>query len=220
MNDQISVAKHPHKTRIYLADDHEIFRTGLKTVLRFAGDVEITGESGIVPDLMPLIETSEPDIILLGTGAGTWRLIEAIKNSFPMLKILVLGDFEKDITSKSAFNLSGYINKESAPDFLRSAIKTIALGGTVWSPELLKLFVESSDNSCRVAALSTTGVSLSPRETRLLGFLAAGKTNKEISLELNIAQITVKKALQTLFGKLGATNRTQTVMKASQLGLI
>ena len=219
MND-ISNGKNSGKIRIYLADNHEIFRTGLKTVLRFTGgEVDITGESGIVPDLLNRIETAEPDIALVGVGTETPKLIEDINRSFPALKILVLGHFDPDLFSKSAVRLSGYINKESSPDFLRTAIKTIALGGSVWSPELLTLFLESEDIS-RTPVLSSPGISLSPRENRLLGLLAEGKTNKEISLELQIAQITVKKALQTLFGKLGATNRTQTVMKASQLGLI
>lgn len=221
MNDSTSNnAKHQGKIRIYLADDHEIFRTGLRTVLRFAGEIEITGESGIVPDLLSLIENAEPDIVLIGTRSDISKLTEQIKDRFPAIKILVLGSLDSGMPLSSAARLNGYIKKESTSEFLRSAIKTISLGGTAWSPDLLTSLIESAGNSRLSPESNSTGLTLTPREKQLLSLLADGKTNKQISLELHLAQITVKKALQTLFVKIGGTNRTQTVMKASQLGLI
>lgn len=224
MNDSYSnIGKHPGKIRLYLADDHEIFRTGLRTVLRFAGDIEIAGESGIGPDLPDLLETAEPDIVLMGSQADTPKLIDMINERFPEVKILVLGTSDSEMTPESAGKVNGYIKKESSSDFLRAAIKTVSLGGSVWSPEFLKPLIQPQGNNKASPLMSEPGAtsfSLTPREKQLLVLLAAGKTNKEISAELRLALVTVKKALQTLFVKMGASNRTQAVMRASQSGLI
>jgi len=211
------------KIRLYLADDHEIFRTGLRTVLRFAGDLEITGESGNVPDLLALIDTAEPDIVLVGAQPNTSNLVDDIKGRFPEVKILALGTSDFEMSLDSAGKLNGYIKKESSSEFLRSAIKTISLGGSVWSPELLKSLLRFQANPKTVLLTpesSSTNLILTAREKQLLILLANGKTNKQISLELHLAQVTIKKALQTLYVKLNAANRTQAVMRASQLSLI
>lgn len=205
------------KTRVYLADDYEIFRTGLRTVLRFAGEVEIVGDSAILPEILELIEAAEPDILLIGDGPETSRLIQSITERFPTIKILVLGS---DTILFSPLKVGGYLSKESSSDLVRSAIKTIALGATVWNPVSLESMFKPGEINCGKSGSNPGNIVLTQREKQLLSLLAGGKTNKEISLEVGIAQVTVKKALQTLFAKIGGTNRTQTVMKASQLGLI
>jgi DNA-binding NarL/FixJ family response regulator len=99
----------------------------------------------------------------------------------------------------------------------------IALGGIVWHPDLIENCVEAKSVSAIKPDAQGTGglhVQLSPRESQLLSLLVAGKTNKQISQELKLAQVTVKKALQVLFPKIGVTNRTQAAIKASQLGLL
>ncbi|XUX00985.1 MAG: response regulator transcription factor [Dehalogenimonas sp.] len=213
----VSELGHQGKTRVYLADDHEIFRTGLRTVLRFAGEVEIVGDSAILPEILELIEAAEPDILLIGDGPETSRLIQSITERFPSIKILVLGS---DTVPFSPLKIGGYLSKESSSDLVRSAIKTIALGASVWNPVSLELMFKPGEINCSKPGSNPGNIVLTEREKQLLSLLAGGKTNKEISLELGIAQVTVKKALQTLFAKIGGTNRTQTVMKASQLGLI
>jgi DNA-binding NarL/FixJ family response regulator len=224
MNERISnTGKHSGKIRIYLADDHEIFRTGLRTVLRFAGEIEITGESGIVPDLPDLLEKAEPEIVLIGAQSDVSKSVEMIKERFPGMKILVLGTSDSKLKLGSAGKLDGYIKKESSPEFLRSAIKTVALGGSVWSPELLMPLIQTQENPIIDQVTSgdgSTPLSLTPREKQLLILLAEGKSNKQISSELHLALVTVKKALQTLFVKVGATNRTLAVMRATRNGLI
>ena len=209
---------------MYLADEQEIFRTGLRTVLVYAGDIEFTGESGIEPDLLDRLETADPHVIVLGARAGISETIEAIKNRFPELKVLLLGTQDGDVSGAAVPKLDGYINKDSSSDFIRVAIKMVVLGGTVWHPDFLKLMTGNNRQIKGVLRSTDSNadpvVSLTLREKRLLLLLADGKTNKLMGMELGIAQVTVKKALQSLFRKIGVTNRTQAAMKASQLGLV
>ena len=207
------------KTKVYLADDHEIFRTGLRTILRYAGDLEISGESAIATDFVDRLAAAEPDVLLLGSRPDLTETIDSIKNRLPGLKILVLGA-AGDVNSNSIEILDGYINKDSSSEFLRSAIRTVVLGGTVWHPGIVRSQASKTISYGDPSDQTPASIVVTPREKRLLVFVAEGKTNKQIALELSIAQITVKKALQSLYIKLGSINRTQAVMKASQLGLV
>jgi two-component system response regulator DegU len=215
--------KRTGKIRLYLADDHEIFRTGLRTILRYAGDLDITGESGISPDLLARLEAGEPDIVILGAQNDISGTLKSIKDQLPKLKILVMGTPDGHVASTAIMTLDGYIKKDSSPELLRSAIKTILLGGTVWHSGFLSQLMENADKPQKsqiASEFSSDKVKLTDREKQLLVFLADGKTNMQISLELHLAQVTIKKALQALFIKIRAANRTQAVIKASRLGLL
>ena len=222
-----TVIRRAGKTRVFLADDHEIFRIGLRTVLGHVPEIEVAGESAAGPGLLDRIKAASPDIVLLDLSPGqpgAFDTFETIRDRFPSLRVLVLTGLDVPIPAADACarKLDGYINKECSGDFLRTAIKMVGLGGSVWQPGLLYCPTgtglpgshspggQGSDEAAR----------LSPRETLMLSLLAGGKTNKQIALELKLAQVTVKKALQGLFAKLGVSNRTQAAMKASQLGLL
>ena len=208
------------KIRVFLIDDHEIFRAGLHTVLGHAPDIEVAGESGTESGFLDRIESAEPDMVTIGISGEHSEVIGSVKDRFPDLKLLGLGTTDIDMVPGDARKLAGYVRKESSPDFLRASIKMISLGGTVWHPDLLKSFADTktgTEPDSKVGARNS--IELSVREKRLLSMLASGSTNKQISLELHLAQVTIKKALQALYIKIGATNRTQAAMKASRLGL-
>jgi DNA-binding NarL/FixJ family response regulator len=212
-----------------VVDDHEIFRMGLRTVLRYAQDIEVTGESGSGPGLLDRIEAAAPDLVLLDLSPGqpgAFDTLEAIRSRFPHLKTIAMTGEDNRISPLEALSHKpdGYIKKESSSDLVRAAIKLVALGGSAWHPDLLYCPTDTglSDAPGPIGKGQLDGAAdqLSPRERRLLSLLAGGKTNKQMGLELKLAQVTVKKALQGLFIKLDVKNRTQAAMKASQLGLI
>jgi DNA-binding NarL/FixJ family response regulator len=212
---------------VFLVDDHDIFRMGLRAALRDAPDIEVAGEAGNGPSLLDRIQAAGPDLVLLDVHQGqpgAFDTLEAIKGRFPLMKVVAMTGDDTRIPAADAFShqIDGYIKKECSGDFLCTALKMVALGGSVWQHELLYTPAEADRHASELTSKGLNGAAarLSPRERQLLSLLAGGKTNKQMGLELKLAQVTVKKALQTLFTKLGVSNRTQAAVKASQLGLV
>jgi DNA-binding NarL/FixJ family response regulator len=134
-----------------------------------------------------------------------------------------MGSPDKRAASASIMMLDGYIKKDSSSELLRCAIKTIVLGGTVWHSEFLSQLIEGAEKPRKnqiASEFPLDKIMLTDREKQLLALLADGKTNMQISLELHLAEVTIKKGLQALFIKIRAANRTQAVINASRLGLL
>ena len=202
------------KIKILIADDHTIVRIGLVALLGAEADFEIVGEAknGLqaVEDAMRL----RPDVVVMDLVMPKKNGIDAtaeILDRLPATKILVLTSFgtSDGITHALQAGASGAVMKTADDGTLVDAIRKVANGERVISPEIKKMLNE--DPPIPV---------LSPRQKEILVAITDGRTNKEIASALGIRKDSVEDYLRTLFSKLGASNRTEAVAIALRKHLL
>ena len=202
------------KIKILIADDHTIVRIGLVALLGAEADFEIVGEAknGLqaVEDAMRL----RPDVVVMDLVMPKKNGIDAtaeILDRLPATKILVLTSFgtSDGITHALQAGASGAVMKTADDGTLVDAIRKVANGERVISPEVKKMLNE--DPPIPV---------LSPRQKEILVAITDGRTNKEIASVLGIRKDSVEDYLRTLFSKLGASNRTEAVAIALRKHLL
>jgi DNA-binding NarL/FixJ family response regulator len=209
--------------RILVADDHEIVRQGLKLVLNAEPDLEVVAEAadgeeaverGLEDDVhLAILDISMPR----KTGLQAARELGRRR---PELRVLILSmyDSEQFLFEALKAGASGYVLKSGADDDIVSACRAALRGEPFLYPSavhaLIRDVIERADE--RGDELEP----LTPRELELLRYLAEGYTNKEIARAMVLAEDTVKKGVQTLIAKLGATDRTHAVVLALRRHLI
>jgi DNA-binding NarL/FixJ family response regulator len=211
--------------RIILADDHLMFRQGLKKILEERADLEIIGEANCGLDLLKLLQELVPDLVILDISMPTLRGIEAvseIKSLRPSVKILILTMHkEREYLYQSvSAGANGYLLKEDADTELFSAIETIRQGRIYISPALAD---ESRDDWARVArgeGAIPFGDPLTTRERQVLKLIAEGKSSKEIGDLLFISARTVERHRANIMDKLGLKKTADLVKYAIQKGYV
>ena len=211
--------------RILLADDHNLFREALKTVLTADADIELIGEAGDAATVVSLAESLRPDIVLMDLGMSGMSSLEAtrrIKQNNPATKILMVSmyDDEEYVTQSMEAGASGYVLKEAAVSELRQAVRGVARGGSYLSPRLVTRLVDTFRSGQIYTAGKTTFGSLTAREREALKLLAEGKTVKEIATEWCLSVKTVEAHKFNLMRKLGIRNKAQLVHYAIQKKVI
>jgi DNA-binding NarL/FixJ family response regulator len=215
--------------KIFLVDNHEVFRQGLKTVFQLDGDFSVVGEGNSIEDSIESIIQSKPNVILMDMRfpeQNGFRIAENIKTKLPDTSIIILTGYDSELYIREAvrLGLSGFLTKDCSRELLINSIKTIAHGGCVWDKVL---FNKSLRNVARLSSFEVrdndssfiSDIKLTPREIEILSLLAEGLANKEISTRLNLANVTVKKYVKTIMTKLGASNRTQVALLANRTRL-
>jgi DNA-binding NarL/FixJ family response regulator len=209
----------PRKTRVYLLDDHEIVRQGLRALLESAGDIEIVGESGSAVDATHRIPALHPDVAVLdarlpdGSGIEVCREVRAVD---PTIGALILTSYDDDEALFAAImaGAAGYVLKEIKGTDLVTAIRQVAAGNSLIDPSLTARVLE------RVRHPQTLAPELSElteQELKLLGFIAEGMTNRQIGEQMFLAEKTVKNYVSSILSKLGLERRTQAAVLASKL---
>lgn len=210
--------------RIILADDHNILRDGLKSILAKYPEWKVVGEAKNGNDLLEMLKTVTCGMVILDIampGMDGLTALKEIKSHYPHIKVLMLSmlnDFTHFEKAKS-FGASGFMSKEDAGDELPWAIEKI-LGGKMYvAPSVNKLLAErqlrlmENDNSPSVEVLTK-------REKQVLCMIAQGMTNKDIALDLKISVHTVENHRANLSEKLGSKNVAFLVQFAIEKGLI
>ncbi|RYC05447.1 response regulator [Nocardioides zhouii] len=205
--------------RVYLLDDHEVVRGGLRALLEGAGDVEVIGESGSAVDATHRIPALRPDVAILdvrlpdGTGVEVCRAIRAVD---PTIRALMLTSYADDEALLAAVmaGASGYVLKEIRSSDLVSAVRLVASGKSLIDPSMTATLLER----IRVGPTSPPELaSLTAQERVLLGHIAEGMTNRQIAEVMFLAEKTVKNYVSSVLSKLGLERRTQAAVLASQL---
>ena len=207
----------PLVTRILVADDHPIVRSGLIGLLASQDDFEVVGEAANGRELVTMVQRTRPDVVLTDLrmpeldGVGAIREMCAAQ---PTLRILVLTtyDTDADILRAVEAGATGYLLKETPREELFGAIRATALGRSVLSPTVASRLVGR--------ARDPGEKSLSAREIEVLMLVAKGTSNKLIARELEIGETTVKTHLLHIFSKLGVDDRTAAVTTAVERGII
>ncbi len=211
--------------RIVLADDHAMFRRGVRRIIQEGEDLEVVGEAGDGLELLEIIKKSPPDMVIVDVSMPNLRGLEAtreIKIAFPGTKVIIL-TMHKDkeyLYHALSAGAEGYLLKEDADIELFSAIKTIRQGGTYIShllaPHLTDIFLELQRGREGQGNLPTE--LLTTREREIIKLIAEGKSSKEIAGLLYISSRTVQHHRANLMRKLNFKKTADLVKYAIQKG--
>jgi two-component system response regulator NreC len=210
-------------TRIAIADDHAIVRTGLRLVITSAADMELVGEAAGGYEAIDLAERLRPDVLLLDLSMPDLdgiTVTRRLHERFPNLKILILTIHEDEALLRTAIQAgaSGYVLKRAAEAELVSAIGVVLRGDLYVDPSLVRALVTSPP--ANASQNLQPGEALSARELEVLKLIVQGYTNRQVGTHLNISVRTVESHRANLAEKLGLHSRVDLVRYAREHGLI
>lgn len=207
--------------KVVIADDHEVVRAGLRTLLADT-DVEVVAEVATGDEAVKFALSNRPDVVLLDIRMPDTDGLTAlgrIKLDKPDLPVLMLSTFDNPtyVARSVALGASGYLLKDCTREELLTAIRAAAAGESVWTRDELRR-VTGALATPRLAA--DVEVPLTQRESEVLRQLAYGLTNKEIAQTLKISYETVKEHVQHILRKIGVSDRTQAAVWAVRKQLV
>jgi len=209
----------PQQISVYLLDDHEVVRKGLRALLEGAGDITVVGESGSALEATHRIPALRPRVAVLdarlpdGSGIEVCRAVRAVD---PTISALILTSYDDDEALFAAImaGASGYVLKEIRGTDLVQAVRHVAAGGSLIDPSLTARVLERVRNGPSTAPELAE---LTEQELKLLAHIAEGLTNRQIGEKMFLAEKTVKNYVSSILAKLGLERRTQAAVLASKL---
>jgi two-component system response regulator DevR len=197
--------------RVYLLDDHEIVRRGIKELLESEGDIVVVGESGLAQEATRRIPALHPDVAILdgrlpdGSGIDVCRDIRSVD---PQIKALILTSYDDDDALFSAImaGAAGYVLKQVRGTDLIDTVRRVAAGQSTLDPSVTAQVLERVRNGPpkdrKLAALTT-------QEQKILELIGEGLTNRQIGERMYLAEKTIKNYVSSMLAKLGLSSRTQ-----------
>ena len=212
------------KIRVVLADDHAVVRKGVREFLEEAGDVDVVAEADDGAQAFDLVEEHQPDVAVLDIRMPRVTGVEAtrkIKQRFPHVRVLILTAYDDDpyVFALLQAGADGYVLKTATGDELIRAVRTVHRGESALSPQIASKVVQQAVSG-RPAAAADQVETLTDRELDVLRLAARGLTNRAIGHDLGISHRTVQGHLQSVYGKLDASSRTEAVTEALRRGWI
>jgi DNA-binding NarL/FixJ family response regulator len=209
------------RIRLFVVDDHMLFRRGLIGLLSDMSEFEMVGEAGTGEDALLAIPEAQPDIVLLDVNmpglSGVETLVALRKAGHSMSALmLTISQNEDDLIGAIMAGASGYLLKNAEPETLRRTLMDVAAGKSVLSPEITAQVFKVM----RRARSTHQSDRLSERELEVLRFLSRGMTTGQIAARLYISENTVKTHIRHLLEKMEVSNRAEAVAKALQTGLL
>lgn len=206
--------------KIFIADDHLLIREGLKKLLAYETDLKIVGEADNPDDTLDYISNNEVDILILDInlpGKSGLDILKQLKMFKPGLHVLILSMYPEEQFAERTLKAgaSGYLTKESAPDELINAIRRVAKGGKYISHQLAEKLIFKKD-----AEYELPHQALSDREFQVLKLMARGKSQVDISSELNLSTSTINTYRSRILEKLGLKTNAELIHYALQNKLI
>ncbi len=210
-------------TKVLIADDHAIVRTGLRALLQAEPTLHMVGEATGGFEAIEMIADLSPDILVLDLSMPDLdgiAVTKQLKPLYPDLKILILTLHEDEALLRESIKsgASGYILKRAAESELISAIQIVMRGDMYIEPSMLRSFIQEQSQSANLEHESAEP--LTPREIDVLKLIVQGYTNRQVGEELNISFRTVEGHRANLFGKLGLRSRVELVRYAREHGLL
>ena len=225
--------------RVFLADDESLFRASLRQLLGVPANVlqdvygvnvgagfEVIGEAGTGEDVARLVQSDPPDLLLLDLCMPRMSGLEALRQlptcRDQMRVILLAGGIDRNqLVSAVRLGVRGLLLKDAPTEVLFQAIMSVMAGQYWLGQSLVSDLLEIVRPLIQSTSVTGDGLTsrLTPRERQVLKMVVAGHTNKQIALEWAVSEETIKHHLTRMFGKLGATNRVELAMLATQHGL-
>lgn len=204
--------------RVFLVDDHEIVRRGLRELLEAEPDLVVVGEASSVEEALARIPATKPQVAVLDVrlpdGNGV-ALCRELRDLLPNLACLMLTSFADDEALLDAVlaGAAGYVLKDVRGNALIEGIRTVAIGGSLLDPRAASLVLDR----LRAPAKPDPLEGLSEQERKILQLIGEGLTNREIAGRMFLAEKTVKNYVSNVLAKLGLQRRTQVAVLATQL---
>ena len=207
--------------RVYLLDDHEVVREGLRALLESHDDIEVVGDSASAVEAASRIPALRPDVAVLdarlpdGSGIEVCRTVRAVD---PSIRGLILTSYDDDEALFSAImaGASGYVLKQIRGSDLVDAVRQVAAGNSLIDPSMMATVLERVRHPA-TATVAPELAELTEQELKLLGLIAEGLTNRQIGERMFLAEKTVKNYVSSILAKLGLERRTQAAVLASKL---
>ena len=204
--------------RVFLLDDHEIVRRGIKELLESEGDIEVVGESGLAQEAARRIPALRPDVAILdgrlpdGSGIDVCRQVRSVD---PTIAGLILTSYDDDDALFAAImaGAAGYILKQVGGSDLVDTVRRVAAGQSTLDPSVTARVLDRLRNGPRA---DPELAALSAQEQRILELIGEGLTNREIAERMYLAEKTVKNYVSSMLAKLSLTSRTQAAIFATK----
>ncbi|MFN4283934.1 MAG: response regulator [Alphaproteobacteria bacterium] len=219
--------------RVMIADDHPLFRDGLRILLNQLEDRVTVHEAGTLPDALQLAQTHSADLGLMLVdlrmpGATGFEGVKALRAAAPKTPLVVISGYETKRNAEQALEAgaAGFIPKSTSPSVTLNALKLVLLG-EVYVPPSLIYGPQTDDPESEIGGGAAAAPSLdlsklaplTQRQLDVLALIGQGKSNKDIADKLGISEGTVKVHVGAILKVLGATNRTQAALMAIDMGV-
>lgn len=209
--------------RVLIADDQAIARQGLRMILGRAEDLEVVGEAADGLDALGQVERRAPDVLLMDIRMPRMDGLEATRRLRGTgVKVIVVTTFDLDEYVLEALHAGavGFLVKDSAPDRIIDAVRVVAGGDALISPEVTRRLLDQFVAAAPARAGDPALAQLTPRERDVLLEIAAGRSNADIAARLYLEESTVKSHVGRILAKLDLTSRVQAVIFAYETGLV
>jgi DNA-binding NarL/FixJ family response regulator len=210
------------RIRVLIADDHPLFRKGLRGLLESVAGIEVVGEANEGEETIALAERLQPEVILMDINMPGVNGIEAtrrILHANPALGVLVLTMYEDDDSVFAAMRAGarGYLLKGVDQGEVLRAINAVSSGEAIFSPSIARRLIQYF--STLEKTVSPVFPELTEREREVLALIAQGHTNAAIAEKLVLSPKTVRNHVSTIFSKLQVASRAEAIIRARDAGL-
>jgi two-component system, NarL family, response regulator LiaR len=211
------------RLRVLVADDHDLFRHGLRELLVEQG-FDVVGEASSGEAALALAFRHTPDVVVMDLnmpGIGGVEATRQIAQRLPSTRVLVLtiASGEEDVNDAIVAGAAGYLVKDAGPDEIAAGVRAAAAGEALVSPRVAAQLLQRLRSGAAQRPPADAFERLSDRELEVLRLMCRGRSNNEIAAELHIASATVKNHVASILGKLGLENRTEAAVYAARAGL-
>ncbi len=207
--------------RVLIADDHPVFRFGMRALLTAEPDTEVVAEAATGQEALDLVASTQPDVVLMDINMPGINGIEAtrrIVQEFPQVQVLIVTMIEDDtVFAAVRAGAGGYLIKGAEGEETLRAIRAVANGESIFSPKVAQRLARFFSNT--PAQITQPFPQLTPREREILGMIAQGYTNTAIAEQLFLSPKTVRNQVSTIFSKLDAADRSEAIILARTAGL-
>ena len=205
--------------RVVVADDHPVFRSGLRTLLEESPGLEYAGEAADGEQAVVVCDEQRPDVVLMDIRMPGLSGIEAARQVPEGTRVLMLTMLEDDTSVFAAMRAGarGYVLKGAAPDDILRAITAVAAGEIIFGAAIAARMTEFFHAGARAAERPFP--TLSTREHDILGLIAAGDSNATIAARLGLSEKTVRNNVSNIFTKLRVADRATAIVRARNAGL-
>lgn len=212
-----------HDIHVLIADDHPLFRFGLRALLEAEDGTAVAAEATTGTEAVKLAESLKPDVVVMDINMPEMNGIDATKKILagnPSANILIMTMFDDDtVFSAMRAGARGYLLKGVEGDETLRAIRAVAAGQAIFSPNIAQRLMEYFAGAPQPGTTEPPFPELTPREFEVLQLIAQGLTNNAIAEKLVLSPKTVRNQVSTIFSKLQVANRAEAIIRARDAGL-